>query len=202
MERRAILAVLASFPALLLGELLPIRSYNTADGLAADHVDCVVSDSRGFLWFCTPEGLSRFDGVRFVSYGPHEGLPHQFITGFLETRSGEHWIGTPKGLTRINARNAAVPFTTYQIMPRGAGNFVGSSLETRSGEIVTSTANGLFGWRTPANFRRIGSPVLDSALISAIAESADGALWIGTTEGIVIVRGNTVAERFGEKDGL
>jgi hypothetical protein len=44
----------------LWAELLPIRSYSTADGLAANRVDRIVVDSRGFDWRCTPEGLSRF----------------------------------------------------------------------------------------------------------------------------------------------
>ena len=58
----------------LKSELLPIRTYTTADGLAADRVHCIVPDSRGFIWFCTPEGLSRLDGYHFVSYGAKEGL--------------------------------------------------------------------------------------------------------------------------------
>jgi hypothetical protein len=46
-------------------ELLPIRTYHTADG------------------------LSRFDGDHFVNYGVTEGLPHQYVSSFLETRSGD-----------------------------------------------------------------------------------------------------------------
>jgi ligand-binding sensor domain-containing protein len=66
-KRLAILIVLSAFP--VKSDLLPIRTYTSADGLAADRVTCILPDSRGFLWFCTPEGLSRFDGYRFVSYG-------------------------------------------------------------------------------------------------------------------------------------
>src|SRR5690349_14495129 len=43
-------------------ERLPIRIYATADGLAHNEVNRIVKDARGFLWFCTAEGLSRFDG--------------------------------------------------------------------------------------------------------------------------------------------
>src|SRR5579871_6298269 len=158
MERRIILAVLATFPVALQSELLPIRTYNTADGLAADHVDCVVSDSRGFLWFCTPEGLSRFDGVHFISYGQREGLPHRFVTSFLETRSGDHWVGTLRGLVRINERNRGAAFATYRMQEQRGNNGIGALLERRTGEIVATTSAGLFGWRTPAHFLHIGSP--------------------------------------------
>jgi hypothetical protein len=34
---------------------LPWRAYTTADGLARDTVNCIVRDSRGFLWLCTAE---------------------------------------------------------------------------------------------------------------------------------------------------
>ena len=47
---------------------LPIETYTTAEGLARDHIRCIVQDSHGFLWFCTTEGLSRFDGYEFVNY--------------------------------------------------------------------------------------------------------------------------------------
>jgi len=41
----------------LQAEVLPIRYYTSADGLAADHVDCIVPDSREFIWFCTQSGV-------------------------------------------------------------------------------------------------------------------------------------------------
>src|SRR5512143_4308285 len=47
-------------------ERLPIKTYTTADGLAQNAVNQIVRDSRGFLWFCTNEGLSRFDGYTFT----------------------------------------------------------------------------------------------------------------------------------------
>src|SRR5271169_4362802 len=100
---RAMLILLAAFPSLLKSELLPIRTYTTADGLAADHVDCIVPDSRGFLWFCTPEGLSRFDGYRFVSYGVDEGLAHRVVSTLVETRAGEYFVGTARGISRIDS---------------------------------------------------------------------------------------------------
>ena len=43
-------------------ERLPLKAYTTADGLPNNAINKIVPDSRGFLWFCTDEGLSRFDG--------------------------------------------------------------------------------------------------------------------------------------------
>ena len=60
-------------------EQLPIRTYTTADGLARSGVFKIVRDPRGFLWFCTYDGLSRFDGHEFVNYTVANGLPHRLI---------------------------------------------------------------------------------------------------------------------------
>ena len=34
-------------------EQLPIKVYTTSHGLARDQVTRILTDSRGFLWFCT-----------------------------------------------------------------------------------------------------------------------------------------------------
>src|SRR6185436_9629561 len=67
-------------------ERLPLKSYTTTDGLAHNVVNKIVRDSRGFLWFCTADGLSRFDGYTFANYGTEHGLPHPNVTNILETR--------------------------------------------------------------------------------------------------------------------
>ena len=69
-------ALLAMPPADALAQRLPIKTYTTADGLAHNTVNRIVKDSRGFLWFCTAGGLSRFDGYTFTNFGPDQGLPH------------------------------------------------------------------------------------------------------------------------------
>src|SRR5436190_12123592 len=83
-------------------ERLPIKTYTTADGLAHNNVSRIVRDSRGFLWFCTFEGLSRFDGYTFTTYGVGYGLPSQVINDLLETREGDYWVATEAGLCRFN----------------------------------------------------------------------------------------------------
>src|SRR5215475_1851302 len=84
------------------GERLPVKTYTTADGLAHNVVYRIVSDSRGFLWFCTREGLSRFDGYSFTNYGVEQGLPSASVNDLLETREGDYWVATAGGLCRLN----------------------------------------------------------------------------------------------------
>src|SRR5207249_1264269 len=84
------------------GERLPIKRYTAADGLAHNNVQRIVRDSRGFVWFCTFEGISRFDGYGFATYGVDHGLPSPVVNDLLETRGGRYWVATGAGLCLFN----------------------------------------------------------------------------------------------------
>src|SRR5713226_5974220 len=98
------LGLLVAASAIVNAERLPIKTYTTADGLAHNTVNRIARDSRGFLWFCTFEGLSRFDGYGFTTYDLAQGLPSQFINDLLETRDGQYWVATAAGLCRFNPK--------------------------------------------------------------------------------------------------
>src|SRR5712671_3832743 len=85
----------------LHGAQLPLRHYTTADGLANNAVHSIASDSRGFLWFATAEGLSRFDGYGFSNQTESTGLPHRTVNQVLIGRHGNYWLATPAGLVRF-----------------------------------------------------------------------------------------------------
>ena len=131
----SILIATIAVPLCVEGEVLPIRSYTTADGLAANRVDCIVPDSRGFIWFCTPEGLSRFDGYRIVSYGTGDGLPGRSAEAFLETHTGAYFAGTDRGLSQFNTSAGGNAFIPYGQAADGFDKPVYSLWEFPSGRI-------------------------------------------------------------------
>src|SRR5205809_4233195 len=107
-------------PPTVRAEHLPLKPYTVADGLPNNVINKIVRDSRGFLWFCTNEGLSRFDGYAFTNYGIDQGLPHATVNDFLETRNGELWVATNGGLARFNPKGeptARVVFANDQAQP-------------------------------------------------------------------------------------
>src|SRR5436190_23833552 len=96
------LVLLLSLPAIVPAEQLPVRTYTTADGLPRDFVLRIVRDSHGFLWFCTGDGLSRFNGYEFTTYGVEHGLSNPRVNDLIETRSGVYWVATEGGVSRFN----------------------------------------------------------------------------------------------------
>jgi ligand-binding sensor domain-containing protein/two-component sensor histidine kinase len=173
---------------LLQAKHLPIRTYTTADGLARDHILCIVQDSHDFLWFCTAEGLSRFDGYQFSNYQTDQGLPGNVVTDFLETRAGDYWIATTDGIVRFDPKGAGRSRFRRYLLDGGSQGELGPAKvrEDAAGGIWcgTRTGQGIFhlGPRDTA-FRRVGVPMTDP-FVTALAIDRHGALWIGTLNGL------------------
>jgi signal transduction histidine kinase/ligand-binding sensor domain-containing protein len=101
----ALLALLAKCPGVLAAEVLadliqyPHTAWTATDGLHG-RVLSIAQTSDGYLWLATENGLTRFDGVRFVASEAGAGppLPSGEIYSLLASRDGTLWIGTLNGL--------------------------------------------------------------------------------------------------------
>jgi len=84
---------------------LNITNYSTDDGLAAAQVWSVFQDSRGYLWFGTSGGFSRYDGISFTNFTAGEGIPGELTRTIIEDQQGHLWFGTSNGVIRYDGRN-------------------------------------------------------------------------------------------------
>jgi signal transduction histidine kinase/ligand-binding sensor domain-containing protein len=68
-------------------------------------VFCIFQDSRGFMWFGTKGGLSRYDGYSFTTfkYNPSDStsLSQGYPFVIHECRSGVLWIGMNNGIVNL-----------------------------------------------------------------------------------------------------
>jgi ligand-binding sensor domain-containing protein/signal transduction histidine kinase len=170
---------------LVRAEHLPIRTYTTADGLAEDNVTRIVRDSRGFLWFCTGEGLSRFDGYQFTNYTTEQGLPHRAVNDLLETSDGNYWVATGGGLSHFNPVSSVL-FTTYHPGADELSWHVEALIQDRQGFIWCGTHKGVYrleasGDRVQFQFVDMGMPgEAEGDLVQALVSDRQGALWVAT----------------------
>jgi ligand-binding sensor domain-containing protein len=69
-SRILILVLLAALltPPAVFSQTFPFKTYTRADGLAQSAVSAFFQDSRGYMWFGTWGGISRYDGRDFWSY--------------------------------------------------------------------------------------------------------------------------------------
>jgi signal transduction histidine kinase/ligand-binding sensor domain-containing protein len=170
-------------------EHLPIRFYTTADGLPSNSVYCLVRDSRGFMWFCTSEGLSRYDGYGFTNYGVDQGLPDDGVIHFLETRDGEYWVATASGISRFlpgisletdqTGGKSRRFFDVYRLEPNEYFNRWPLQLaEAPDGRIWCLTTDGLYRLdRTRKQFEAIETGALSG--YTSLFQERDGSLWLG-----------------------
>src|SRR6185312_12695078 len=73
------------------------RNYSVKDGLPSSEVYHVMQDSKGYMWFSTNRGVSRFDGYTFKSFTPSEGLPDPVILECKEDYKGRIWFRALSG---------------------------------------------------------------------------------------------------------
>ena len=190
-------------------EQLPIRTYTTADGLPRDRVYKIVPDPRGFLWFCTYDGLSRFDGYEFVNYSVAQGLPHRVVYDLLITRNGDYWVATSAGVARFNplASGSESKFKTYLPPGRPDAESITDLYEDKSATIWVGTGNGLHTLRPNGGdwqleYVSLGEDASEPLDVTTIVEDAPGVLWIGAEQGLFRRFSDGKVERFSTKDGL
>ncbi len=80
----AILMVLAVMPLMLSAQWTIFKTYTIQDGLVTNLVRKIFQDSKGFIWIATGEGLSQYNGHKFINYTTADGLPHSVVNDFME----------------------------------------------------------------------------------------------------------------------
>jgi ligand-binding sensor domain-containing protein/two-component sensor histidine kinase len=189
-------------------EQLPIKTYTTADGLGRNYVNRIVQDSHGFLWFCTAEGLSRFDGYKFTNYTTANGLPSNVVNDLLEMHDGTFLIATTNGLCVFNPRGAPT-FSIWRPSEPGAEE-INVLLEDHESGIWCGTIAGLYKiektrgeWRFHFVDLRLRRENYDSWLVESLIEDRTGALWVGTRgSGLCRYWPDGRTERFTSAQGL
>ena len=76
--------------------------YNVQDGLVQSQVNSFCQDSNHYLWIATNGGLSRFDGVKFISFSKQDGLVSNYTTKIFADTKNNIWVGTQFGLSCFN----------------------------------------------------------------------------------------------------
>jgi ligand-binding sensor domain-containing protein len=70
-------------------------------GLAQNTVYSILQDDRGFMWFGTKDGLSRYDGHQFKNYRHDKNevnsIGNNCIRSLFQDTDGKIWVGTDMG---------------------------------------------------------------------------------------------------------
>ncbi len=186
------------FPSVLDARQQNIKFENISieQGLSQSTGNCILQDSKGFIWFGTEDGLNKYDGYSFVVYNDitqdPTSLSDDYVLSIYEDRAGVIWVGTYSGgLNRFDREKEE--FTHYMHDPDSpeslSHNCVLSIYEDSSGILWIGTRRGLDKFnRKNGQFEHFvphsnDSNSLNQNYVNTIWEDKTGALWIGTDGG-------------------
>jgi signal transduction histidine kinase/ligand-binding sensor domain-containing protein len=190
--------------AALSADTLSVRRYRVPEGLAHNSVRVIRQDAKGYLWLGTGEGVSRFDGYRFVNYSTGEGLTVPLVNDILEDAEGRIWVATngaglalfldqPASVNGAGDGRARPFFRTFRLESDGNSNQI-NALAATGAVIWCATDGGLF--RTDLSvsgepsFTRVGPIVA----IDAMTTTTDGRVLVASARGVSVRHGDSVVE--------
>jgi len=175
---------------------LYFQNLSLDDGLSQSTILAIQQDQLGLMWFCTQDGLSRYDGNTFRVYRQNfsdsTSIVHNRLSAILEDRKGQIWIGTNGGgLTRYNPYTAQ--FIAYNKSAKRVNYLpaerISSLLQDQSGYIWCASESGVFRrYSDFGEFDRIPvAGIPEDAGINALAEGEDGRIWVATDNTLTFI---------------
>jgi ligand-binding sensor domain-containing protein/two-component sensor histidine kinase len=185
-------------------ERLPLRTFTAADGLGSAFVSHIMQDRAGFMWFSTRDGLSRYNGYEFTTFGSEDGLSTGTVRLCIEAPSGRMFVLT-NGEMVASVKDSPDPSRS----PRFAPFLIrGASPQPVIQTLVLTPSGILWGGSLGCVVRDIeGEPSiiqLDShrgptqpmVWVSGIREDRYGHQWVATTRGLYSIDGNKTVRHY------
>lgn len=173
-----------------------IELFTIENGLSQTSVNCLIQDTKGFLWIGTQDGLNKYDGYTFRVFRNNpadtNSLSNNFINCIYEDADGNIWVGTNYGLNMYNVHTEK--FTRYFHVAQDINSLKEDEIydiyQDQSGYIWIKTENYLTRLNPRSNkFRHYEhyNDVFNFISVNAkfsIFEDHKGQLWVGTKDGL------------------
>jgi ligand-binding sensor domain-containing protein len=161
--------------------------YNSKNGLVNDTVTAIAPEKNGNVWFGTQNGVSEFNGDKWVSFTTANGLANNWILSIAVDAQGNKWFGTyGGGVSEFDGTN----WTTYNTNNGLADNNVTSIAFDRQGNKWFGTYKGVSKFDGTHWATYTTKNGLASNYVNAIAIDKYGNKWFGTKDGVSEYRGN------------
>lgn len=164
---------------------LGLEHFTSEDELPNNRVASLLVDREGSVWAGTNAGLLHLADTPFTSWGRDQGMSDDYVRTLAQADHGGVWIGTGRGLNLWRGDRIVASYTKADGLP---GDSILSLQPARDGSLLVGTYNnGLLRMRDGKVVAHAdnASGMPGSNQVRAVAEQADGTVWIGTTRGLV-----------------
>jgi len=143
-----------------------------------------------------PPGAGPVHSARFEHLTVEQGLSSNFVQDMLQDRDGYLWFATEDGLNRYDGES----FVLYQLDPDDRsslpGNYIDRLLEASNGDLwivlgVGGVARLQRGSGRLTGYRKGSTPGLVHDAVTALVETRDGSIWVGTLGGVCRIDADT-----------
>ncbi len=175
---------------------LRFEHIDTEHGLPHSSIICILQDRKGFMWFGTRDGLSKYDGYQFTTYrnirGDSTSISNNMITDIVEDTHGYLWIGTWGGLNHFDPSKETFVSYAHSKDPNSLSSSLidpNSLVSDHDGNLwIGTTGGGLNMYDKKSNtfihFRHDDNNLksLSSNVIRCVYEDRQHNIWVGAEE--------------------
>jgi diguanylate cyclase (GGDEF)-like protein len=174
---------------------LHFERFSAEQGFAVGSVEVIFQDSRGYMWFGGPDGLTQYDGYNFITYRnkPNDqlSLSSNSVWDVFEDHQGVLWITTDGGLNRFDRNKGNFTHFKYdKNNPQGiCADVTRNMIEDPQGNLWIATYSGLARFDAQRQsfscYSRNSNDknALQTNEISRLFMDRSGKLWLGTEAG-------------------
>ncbi len=146
-------------------------------------VQCIIKDNKGFIWLGTSEGLYKFNGIEF-SKVTSEFVRDSAVTALFEDSRKNLWVGFRGGKIATVINDSLKIFIPDGKQPKVS---IHKIIEDKNSRIwFTTNGEGVYYYSDNKLTNITSKDGLNDDYTYALAIAKDGALWIGTDQGINI----------------
>ncbi len=169
----------------LFSQTYSYRVYDNKEGFDCPATTTLFIDSRGYIWIGGVDGITRFDGKKFINYNKVNGLVSNEITSISEGKNGDLLIGTEKGISVFNGSTFNTPKIHYKDTTTTQFE-IHCIYEASNHKIYAGSTKGLFVYDKITGAFEFDNRISD--FVSNIIEDANNMLHITTAKGLVTIK--------------
>lgn len=152
-----------------------IRAWQREQGLPQDAVHAICQTREGYIWLAQEDSISRFDGVRFVTFGIREGFQGGKPRCLFQDSSGTLWVGTEGGGLGSLREGRFKTITTAEGLP---SNTITALSEDPGKRLWIGTPSGLTVLEE-GRIKALPGGELRQNHIAFIYKDSHGIMWVG-----------------------
>jgi len=128
----------------------PFVHYTPKDGLISNQIRNIYQDSKGRLYFTSLQGLSIYDGSRFINYNSENGLGFDMVNCVMEMGNDSIWI-----VTNSSKINCLVNGKMKLLSLHNEDNVINNLCKDEKGAIYAAAEEGLLIFNNKDRFIKL-----------------------------------------------